>query len=58
MGFLIGDVLVAAAFMSYVGPFLSNYREDLVRKQWLTEVSLGVTSTNLYLNTADTKIEK
>ena len=38
MQFLIGDVLVAAAFMSYVGPFLSNYREDLVKKQWLTEV--------------------
>ncbi len=38
MEFLVGDVLVAAAFMSYVGPFLSNYRDDMVKKVWLTEV--------------------
>ena len=38
MGFLIGDCLVAAAFMSYIGPFLSNYREELVTKVWLAEV--------------------
>ena len=39
MGYLMGDVLIAAAFMSYLGPFLSNYREDLVSKLWFTEVS-------------------
>ena len=42
MGFLVGDVLVAAAFMSYVGPFLSSYREDLIKKQWLSEVIVDV----------------
>ncbi|XP_053403795.1 dynein axonemal heavy chain 2-like isoform X4 [Mercenaria mercenaria] len=43
MGFLIGDCLIAAAFMSYIGPFLSNYREELVQKVWLAEVKkLGV----------------
>jgi dynein heavy chain len=38
MGFLIGDCLIAAAFMSYIGPFLSNYRDELVHKVWLAEV--------------------
>ena len=38
MGFLIGDVLIAAAFLSYLGPFLSNYRDELVMKKWLVEV--------------------
>ena len=30
---------LTAAFMSYIGPFLSNYREDMVSKVWLAEVS-------------------
>ena len=38
MGYLIGDVLIAAAFLSYLGPFLSNYREDLVLNVWIKEV--------------------
>ena len=40
MGYLVGDVLIAAAFLSYIGPFLSNYREDLVVRKWLVEVRL------------------
>lgn len=40
MGFLIGDCLIAAAFMSYIGPFLSNYRDELVQKVWLAEVGI------------------
>ena len=38
MGYLAGDLLIASAFLSYTGPFLSNYRDDLVQKQWVAEV--------------------
>lgn len=41
MGYLVGDVLIAAAFLSYMGPFLSNYREELVTNKWMAEVSGG-----------------
>ena len=37
MGHLVGDVLIAAAFMSYMGPFLSTYREEITLK-WMAEV--------------------
>ncbi|XP_045081518.1 dynein axonemal heavy chain 2 isoform X2 [Coregonus clupeaformis] len=37
MGFLVGDCLLAAAFLSYMGPFLSNYRDELVSK-WMKQV--------------------
>ncbi|XP_064639639.1 dynein axonemal heavy chain 2-like isoform X2 [Lineus longissimus] len=39
MGFLSGDCLVAAAFLSYMGPFLSNYRDEIVQKIWLAEIN-------------------
>eukprot|EP00106_Octopus_bimaculoides_P014248 XP_014781690.1 PREDICTED: dynein heavy chain 2, axonemal-like [Octopus bimaculoides] len=43
MGFLIGDCLIGAAFLSYMGPFLSNYRDELVYKIWLKALrSLGI----------------
>ncbi|XP_048588102.1 dynein axonemal heavy chain 2 isoform X2 [Nematostella vectensis] len=43
IGYLVGDCLIAAAFMSYAGPFLSNYRDELVLKTWLAQVrQLGV----------------
>ncbi|TRY86535.1 hypothetical protein DNTS_031645, partial [Danionella cerebrum] len=32
MSCLVGDCLLAAAFLSYMGPFLSSYRDELVRK--------------------------
>ena len=35
---LPGDVVIAAAFMSYAGPFPSDYREALVKNTWLPEV--------------------
>jgi len=38
MGYLPGDCLMAAAFMSYMGPFLSSYRDEIVEKNWLPEV--------------------
>ncbi|KAM9407837.1 LOW QUALITY PROTEIN: dynein axonemal heavy chain 2 [Salvelinus alpinus] len=37
MGFLVGDCLLAAAFLSYMGPFLSNYRDQLV-SIWMKQV--------------------
>ena len=39
MGYLVGDCLVAAAFLSYAGPFLSNYRDELVQQTWLKQVN-------------------
>ena len=39
LGYLPGDCLIAAAFLSYMGPFLSYYREAIVRKVWMVEVS-------------------
>ena len=38
IGYLVGDCLVASAFLSYTGPFLSNYRDELVQKTWLAKV--------------------
>ncbi|XP_077357601.1 dynein axonemal heavy chain 2 isoform X2 [Festucalex cinctus] len=37
MGFLVGDCLLAASFLSYMGPFLSNYRVELL-EIWTKEV--------------------
>ena len=37
MGYLIGDCLLAASFLSYMGPFLSNYRDELLAT-WMKEV--------------------
>ena len=38
MGYLVGDCLVGAAFLSYAGPFLSDYRDKLVQETWLKQV--------------------
>lgn len=35
---LPGDCLVAAAFLSYAGPFATEYREQLVNAVWMSEV--------------------
>lgn len=37
-GFLPGDCLLATAFVSYLGPFVSQYREFLM-DTWKEEVS-------------------
>ena len=40
---LPGDVVIAAAFMSYAGPFPSEFRDALVQKTWLPQVTaLGI----------------
>lgn len=38
MGYLVGDCLLAASFLSYMGPFLSNYRDELL-SIWMNEVT-------------------
>lgn len=38
MGYLVGDCLLAAAFLSYMGPFLSNYRDELLTRIWIKQV--------------------
>lgn len=38
IGYLVGDCLAASAFLSYMGPFLSNYRDELTKTKWLEEV--------------------
>merc|ERR1712166_1211377 len=37
--FLIGDCILAAAFMSYCGPFPSEYRDSLI-SSWISRVEL------------------
>ncbi|KAK2951927.1 putative Dynein beta chain, ciliary [Blattamonas nauphoetae] len=32
---LVGDVLLASAFISYVGPFTKKYRVDLLENKWI-----------------------
>lgn len=38
LGCLPGDVVVASCFMSYAGPFPSEYRDELVKHTWLPQV--------------------
>lgn len=46
MGYLVGDCLLAASFLSYMGPFLSSYRDELLI-YWMKEVRKN------YLQTRD-----
>ena len=32
---LVGDVLLTSAFISYIGPFTKQYRQELVENQWI-----------------------
>lgn len=41
MGYLPGDCLLAAGFLSYMGPFLSEYREEIMEKLWQNQVILN-----------------
>ena len=38
IAYLPGDCLIAAAFLSYMGPFLSNYRDEMVEKIWIKQI--------------------
>jgi dynein heavy chain len=35
---MIGNALVSAAFVSYIGPFNSTFRKDLWETQWLDDI--------------------
>lgn len=37
-GYLVGDCLLSTAFISYLGPFVTQYREKLV-SEWFKEIS-------------------
>jgi dynein heavy chain len=36
---MIGDALVSAAFVSYIGPFSSEFRYELWRDSWLIDIA-------------------
>jgi hypothetical protein len=46
IGYLVGDCLMAAAFLSYAGPFLSQYRDELVQDTWLKQVGHAIITTS------------
>ncbi|XP_048373762.1 dynein axonemal heavy chain 2 [Sphaerodactylus townsendi] len=38
LGYLVGDCLLAAAFLSYMGPFLSVYRDEILSHIWIRQI--------------------
>ncbi|KAG6920689.1 dynein heavy chain 2, axonemal-like, partial [Chelydra serpentina] len=38
LGYVVGDCLLAAAFLSYMGPFLSGYRDEIVSQIWMKQI--------------------
>ena len=43
---MIGDAVVSAAFVSYIGPFSADFRQDLWENVWLGDIiSKGIPFT-------------
>jgi dynein heavy chain len=36
---MIGNALLAAAFVSYIGPFNAKFRQDLWAQQWIQDMT-------------------
>lgn len=53
---LIGNVLVASAFLSYAGPFTKPFREQLVKDHWKPVASKSPAADPLYMLTNDAEI--
>lgn len=49
---LVGDVLVASTFLSYIGPFTKPFREQLVREQWLPVLAKSVNNGPMPMSSA------
>jgi dynein heavy chain len=35
---MIGNTLLSAAFVSYIGPFSNTFRNNLWREQWMPDI--------------------
>lgn len=60
-GNLVGDSLLAAAFVSYVAPFTMDFRKDLVTEKWIPELiqrAISVTPNTLPLALLATDSDK
>ncbi|CAM9306399.1 unnamed protein product [Choristocarpus tenellus] len=50
--YLVGDVLVASVFLSYVGPFTKPFREQLLQEQWMPSLAKAVNGEPMKLSPA------
>lgn len=48
---LPGDCLMAAAFLSYAGPFATEYRDAMVNQLWMAEVisTISIRFTRIHI---------
>jgi dynein heavy chain len=57
---MIGDALVSAAFVSYIGPFSANFRSYLWKDQWIPDMlerkvpsTIGIDPLGVLANDSD-----